>query len=96
MRETCRRCEADLRLVLRAHLRFEFVKRLHAEAISRGDSECEQTLASEMRCKRSLRLGQDQVDPAVDQAGLQAELVSQIAHRLFASKVPADDLRLLL
>jgi hypothetical protein len=32
----------------------------------------------------------------VDQAGLQAELVGQIAHGFLAGQVPADDLCLLL
>ena len=56
MRETCRRCQADLRLVLRAHLRLAYVKRRQAEAISRGDSECEQTMASELRWLAPQRL----------------------------------------
>jgi hypothetical protein len=49
MRETCRRCRADLRLVVRAHRRLAYVKRLRAEALVHGDSEREQILADELR-----------------------------------------------
>jgi hypothetical protein len=47
--ETCRRCQADLRLVKLAHLRLAYVKRQQAEAISRGDMVRETTLANELR-----------------------------------------------
>lgn len=55
LRESCRRCQADLRLVLRAQLRLAYVKRLHAEAIASGDSEREQALADELRWLAPLR-----------------------------------------
>lgn len=49
LRETCRRCQADLGLVWRAHRRLAYVKRARAEALSRGDSKSEQRLADELR-----------------------------------------------
>lgn len=49
LRETCRRCQADLRLVVRAHLRLGYVKRQQAEAILRGDSVRQQIIAGELR-----------------------------------------------
>lgn len=48
LRETCRRCQADLRLVARAHLRLAYVRRRQAEALSRGDGDLEQILAAEL------------------------------------------------
>lgn len=47
--ETCRRCQADLRLVSRAHRRLAYVKHARAEALSRGDYESEKRLADELR-----------------------------------------------
>jgi hypothetical protein len=47
--ETCRRCRADLRLVVRARRRLEYVLRLQAEAVAAGDGEREQLLADELR-----------------------------------------------
>ncbi len=49
LRETCRRCQADLGLVVSAHLRLAYVKRQHAEAILRGDRVRESALANELR-----------------------------------------------
>lgn len=46
---TCRRCQADLSLVVRARLRLEFVRRERAEAIAAGDAERERLLAGELR-----------------------------------------------
>jgi IS30 family transposase len=42
-----------------------------------------------------LGLGQDLIDPAVDQTRLQAKLVGQITPRFFAHEMPTDDLGLL-
>lgn len=47
--ETCRRCQADLRLVLRVHRRLAHVQRLRQEALAAGDTQREQMLAAEMR-----------------------------------------------
>jgi hypothetical protein len=47
--ETCRRCRADLRLIVRARRRLEYVLRLQAEAVAHGDGEREQLLADEPR-----------------------------------------------
>jgi hypothetical protein len=47
--ETCRRCQADLRLVVRARLRLAYVKRQRGEAIARGDIDSEATYARELR-----------------------------------------------
>lgn len=49
LRETCRRCQADLGLVMRAHLRLAYVKRQQAETIAHSDREREQILAGERR-----------------------------------------------
>jgi hypothetical protein len=49
LRETCRRCQADLRLVVRAHRRLAYVKLQRAESLTRGDEEREQQLAAELR-----------------------------------------------
>lgn len=49
LRETCRRCQADLRLVVRAYARLDYVERQHAEAVSRGDVASERSLANELR-----------------------------------------------
>ena len=43
LREICRRCQADLRLVAQAHRRLEYVTRRRAEASTAGDSERELT-----------------------------------------------------
>jgi len=42
-----------------------------------------------------LGLGQDLVDPGVDEAGLEAELFGQLGDGFFAGEVSADDLSLL-
>lgn len=55
LRDVCRRCQADLRLVVRAHCRLAYVKRLQAEAQTLGDSEREQCLAQEVRWLTSFR-----------------------------------------
>jgi len=48
LRETCRRCQADLRLVVRAHHRLAYLKQLHDEAQARGDSDHARRLATEL------------------------------------------------
>jgi hypothetical protein len=47
--ETCRRCQADLRLVMRARLRLAYVKRQRVEAIASGDRVREQIWSRELR-----------------------------------------------
>jgi len=49
LRETCRRCQADLGLVMRANLRLAYVKRQQAEAIAQRQGERGQMLAGERR-----------------------------------------------
>lgn len=49
LQETCRRCQADLRLVMRARQRLEYVTRQLAAARAHGDRESEQLLAEELR-----------------------------------------------
>lgn len=47
--DTCRRCQADLSLVMRAYRRLAWVKQEKDKAGSRGDSQSEQLLADELR-----------------------------------------------
>ena len=47
LQETCRRCRADLRLVMLAHRRLAYVKQ--AWALARGDDERELRLAAELQ-----------------------------------------------
>jgi len=47
LRETCRRCEADLRLVVRARLRMAYLKKQMAQAS--GHYEREQQFRNELR-----------------------------------------------
>jgi hypothetical protein len=49
LRETCRRCEADLSLVVRAYRRLAYVKHQRAEARASGDDERDRQLAAELR-----------------------------------------------
>ena len=49
LRETCRRCQADLRLVARAYRRLAYVKRQQQQARVSGDRHREQILAAELR-----------------------------------------------
>jgi hypothetical protein len=49
LRETCRRCHADLTLVVRAHRRLEYVNRQHARALAGGQSDRARLLAKEQR-----------------------------------------------
>lgn len=49
LRETCRRCEADLSLVVRAHRRLADVKRQLEQARASGHSERARQLAAELR-----------------------------------------------
>ena len=48
LRETCRRCQADLGLVARAHRRLAYVKRQQAQAQAGGDVERQRSLAAEL------------------------------------------------
>jgi hypothetical protein len=48
-RATCRRCQADLRLVVRAHRRAAYLKRQLEQARAGGDRQREQALADELR-----------------------------------------------
>jgi hypothetical protein len=49
LRETCRRCQADLRLVALAHRRLAHLKRQRAQAQASGDYERELRLAAELQ-----------------------------------------------
>ncbi|WP_010582037.1 hypothetical protein [Schlesneria paludicola] len=50
LRETCRRCQADLSLVVRAHRRLAYLKQQQrAQALARGDGQCDPQLAAELR-----------------------------------------------
>jgi hypothetical protein len=49
LRETCRRCAADLTLVVRAHRRLAYVNREHAEALVGGENDRVRLLAGELR-----------------------------------------------
>lgn len=49
LRETCRRCQADLKLVARALVRLRYVQRQRAAALAGGDAAREQALAAELR-----------------------------------------------
>lgn len=53
--DTCRRCQADLRLVLQVHRRLAHVQRLRSEARASGDAQREQALAAELRWLAPLR-----------------------------------------
>jgi hypothetical protein len=49
LRETCRRCQADLSLVVRAHRRLTHLKGLQAETLASGDGERAQEIKTELR-----------------------------------------------
>jgi hypothetical protein len=49
LRETCRRCQADLSLVVRAHRRLAHLESLLANAEARGDAEQAKQIQSELR-----------------------------------------------
>lgn len=49
LRDTCRRCQADLSLVVRAHQRLAYLKLRQAEAIGCGDQAAAAALAQELR-----------------------------------------------
>jgi hypothetical protein len=49
LRQTCRRCQADLSLVVRARRRLAYLRQQQAQALSAGDGEREQRLAVELR-----------------------------------------------
>lgn len=47
--ETCRRCKADLRLVVRARRRVDYLRSQFEQAIARGDTQQAETLSAELR-----------------------------------------------
>lgn len=49
LRETCRRCDADLGLIVRARRRLAWLKDQQAKAMDRGDLAGAQRLADELR-----------------------------------------------
>ena len=49
LREICRRCEADLSLVVRAHRRLAYLKHRHAQALANGDQKAQQQMKAELR-----------------------------------------------
>lgn len=49
LRETCRRCQADLQLVERAYRRLAYLKRQREQARATGDDKLEQAAAAELR-----------------------------------------------
>ena len=49
LRETCRRCQADLRLVIRAHRRLAYLKLAQGQARVDGNRQHEQSLAAELQ-----------------------------------------------
>lgn len=49
LRETCRRCQADLSLVARGYRRLAYLKEQQAQALATGDSHRAKQLASELR-----------------------------------------------
>jgi hypothetical protein len=49
LRETCRRCQADLSLVVRARRRLGYLRQQQAQALSTDDDKREQQLAAELR-----------------------------------------------
>lgn len=48
LRETCRRCQADLRLVARAQRRAAYLRREREQAQMRGDRQRARLLAAEL------------------------------------------------
>ena len=49
LQENCRRCQADLRLVVCAQRRLAYVKAQREQALARGDNERESQLAAELQ-----------------------------------------------
>ncbi len=49
IRDQCRRCQADLRLVAAAHRRVAYLKDQRQQARSRGDRPREEALSAELR-----------------------------------------------
>jgi len=49
LRETCRRCEADLHLVVRAHRRLVYLKSQLAQTHANGEKERERQIITELR-----------------------------------------------
>ena len=49
LQQTCRRCQADLSLVVRVHRRLEYVKRRQAEFLAQGDLAQARQFAAELR-----------------------------------------------
>lgn len=48
LREVCRRCQADLSLVVRAHHRLAYLQEQRAHARASGDQERERQVAAEL------------------------------------------------
>ncbi len=48
LRETCRRCQADLRLLMRAHRRLAYLKYLRTQAQTTGHDDRERSLTAEL------------------------------------------------
>ena len=48
LRDTCRRCQADLSLVTRAHRRLLYLKQQQDQMLTGGDPERQQRLAAEL------------------------------------------------
>lgn len=49
LRDTCRRCKADLRLVMRAYKRVEYVLKQREQAIAQGNQELLNALSAELQ-----------------------------------------------
>lgn len=49
LRETCRRCQADLSLIVRARRRMEYVERMKAKLLAQGELTQAQQLAAELQ-----------------------------------------------
>ena len=47
--ETCRRCKADLGLVVRARRRIDYLRAQLEEAIAHGDAQQTETISAELR-----------------------------------------------
>lgn len=47
--ETCRRCKADLRLVVRARRRVDYLRAQLEQAIAHGDAQQAATISAELR-----------------------------------------------
>ncbi len=48
LRDTCRRCKADLRLVVQAYRRVDYLRAQHEAALAKGDHKRAQALSAEL------------------------------------------------